>query len=199
MGVSPYHEANMELSFQSIFANRLITTISHAMSNLTLNNTSTIWGVAVFFCDFETNGLRCCNDASVSALNSLDVNIPDSFMKVVHGSHDDSKQPNHKLIFTVTDVFDSTAAISKSTVPFSVSIEEKHYASANAVGHPKQSIQESLKSCEPGWWCNRCLQTSLYGSFSKCAAVCRECVAKKVHWVHMPPPGQNIHQSTQIR
>eukprot|EP00804_Cyclotella_cryptica_P010542 CCRYP_016320-RA/>CCRYP_016320-RA protein AED:0.34 eAED:0.34 QI:105/1/1/1/1/1/2/310/906 len=176
MGISPYHEANMELSFQSIFANRLTTTISHAMNNLTLNNTSTVWGVAVFSCDFKTHGLHCCNHASVSALNSLDVNIPDSFMNAVNGSYDNSR-PNHKLIFTVTDVVDSTAAKSKSTVPISVSIEEKFYTSANSVSHTKQSIQESLKSCEPGWWCNRCLQTSMYGSFSKCTSVCRECVA----------------------
>ncbi|KAL7518833.1 hypothetical protein ACHAWX_004338 [Stephanocyclus meneghinianus] len=210
MGISPYHEANMELSFQSIFANRLTTTISHAMSNLTSNNTSAIWGVAVFFCDFETNGLHCCNEASVSVLTSLDVNIPDSFMKDVHGSHDDSKQPNHKLIFTVTDVFESTAEISKSSVPFSVSIEETHYASASAVGHPKQSIRESLKSCEPGWWCNRCLQTSLYGSFSKCASVCRECVADIIcngndtfepHKVtiHVNVKGPTLPSSTQHR
>ncbi|KAL7515526.1 hypothetical protein ACHAXN_013469 [Cyclotella atomus] len=176
MGISPYTEANLELKFQSIFVNRLVTTISHARSNLTLNGTDTVWGIATFYCDFETDGLKCCNDASVSLLESGDVNKPNFVENFVIKDSSESKSSQH-LVFTVSDV-DShmPKQHTSTTVPLSVSIKEQSNNSNN-VSHPKQSIQDSFQSCKPRWWCNRCLQTSLYGSFSKCQSVCNSCVA----------------------
>ena len=173
MGISPYTEANLELSFQSIFTNRLVTTISHARGSLSLNNTDVIWGVAEFTCDFEANGLKCCNEASVSVLVSLN-----EIQNIIKKDKSTTKS-SHYLAFTVNmNVENHDIKHHSSTNSMSVSItEERQSKPFKTISHPKQSIQESLKTCQPGWWCNRCLQTSLYGSFLKCKSVCNACVA----------------------
>jgi hypothetical protein len=175
MGISPYTEANLELSFQSIFVNRLATTISHARSNFSLNKTDTIWGAATFQCDFKTDGLKCCNEASVSVLDSVDVNNPD-FLDIFMSEDKSASKSGQHLIFTVTDIFGPNTKQPMSVAPISVSISEQ-FTHSSTVSRSKQSIQDSFKDCQPGWWCNRCLQTPLYGSFSKCHPFCARCVA----------------------
>ena len=174
MGISPYTEANLELSFQSIFTNRLITTISHERSNIT----SPVWGVATFQCDFMTNGLKCCNEANVSLLKSFDPSNS-HFLETFAQENDDKLTPSQRLIFTVTtDAAYHPGRSAPTIVPLTVTIhEENPLESKNDLTRQKKSIQESFKTCQPGWLCNRCLQTPMYGSYYKCNLVCPDCVA----------------------
>ena len=175
MGISPYTEANLELSFQSIFTNRLTTTISHGKSN---NNTAPVWGVATFQCDIATEGLKCCNEANVSLLKSFDPSKPD-VLKEFAQEKENKLTPTHHLIFSVTTeaAYHSEQPVS-TKAPLKVTIHEESPMQSNDVIRQKKSIQENFKTCQPGWWCNRCLQTPLYGSFYKCKSVCSKCVAE---------------------
>ena len=175
IGISPYTEANLELSFQSIFVNRLATTISHARSNLSMNNTDTLWGIVSFHCDFEKKGLSCCNEAIVS-VKEVDMNDP-NFLESTLQEEKRKSGPNQHLIFTVSDITGHVAMRPSSVTHLSVSINEEKQIHPTVASRSKWSIQKSLETCQPGWWCNRCLQTPLYGSFSKCKSVCAECVS----------------------
>lgn len=175
MGISPYTEANLELSFQSVFTNRLATTISHARSNLA-DKSDVVWGIVDFNCDFQANGLKCCNEATVSVLDSLNDSTFGSYATLRASDGNRKSDQKNLLVFTVSDVGDNTPPSTPSMTSVSVSIKEQ-FTHSKAITVQKQSIQERLKKCGPEWWCNRCLQTPLYGSFSECISVCSKCVS----------------------
>lgn len=176
LGVSPYNKANQELGFQSTFANKLQSSISHALSSSQLNNTQPLWGLATFPCSFDGGDLvapSCCNQVTVSVLGALDeANIVNLLQQSEGGDG-----PNHHLLFTVLDA-NASNPVPSPTV--SVTIDESRPTKASTVRHQKESILAKLSGCNPGWFCNRCLQVPIFGSFSKCTSFCGKCVADAI-------------------
>ena len=171
IGISPYNEANAELSTQSTFTNKLITEIE----SRNFNSSSQVWGLATLTCDFTDTSKgtieNCCNQASVSILDSLNV---EDIIKYLQSSN-----TYHHLIFTsskYTAANDETSqsdavSVEINEIPNNMKTQRKH----------KESIQLELRNvynCEPSWWCNRCLMQS--GSFLKCASTCGKCAINAI-------------------
>lgn len=174
VGISPYNEANKELSFQSTFANKLLTEIG----SKDFKSTSSVWGLASLTCDFADGSddvmSNCCDRVSVSLLDSIDGGNISQYLKNEQVRQKDNDELRHYLIFTTSK---SIIGASDQSNMVSVKIKEPTNNKKSPQQH-KQSIQMELRNihrCEPGWFCNRCLQSSRYGSFSKCASTCGEC------------------------
>jgi len=185
IGVSPYNEANEELSFQSTFANKLLTEIE----SRGFNSTSSVWGVATLPCDFtqsaESTMQNCCNQVSVTILDSIDTE--EIAKHLMNGRvHPNNNKQNHHLIFTSSKLRPSTdkkeISNAQSKNMLSVMISEVS-SNSKPTRRKKESIQMKLRNkwrCEPGWFCNRCLQSSIHGSFSSCASTCGKCAANAI-------------------
>jgi len=178
IGISPYDQANHEISFQSTFANKLITEIESRDTNDTIG---AIWGLATLTCDFSDGSddtiTNCCNRVSVSILNSIDAE------EILHHLKDEGG--HHYLIFTTPKLIPPKVSndFSNESSAVSVKVTEMKNNNNKSPRRHKESIQTRLRnewSCEPSWLCNRCLQTPMYGSFSKCASTCGECVANSI-------------------
>lgn len=177
IGISPYDQANHEISFQSTFANKLITEIESRDFNGT---TGATWGLATLKCDLsdgiEAALTNCCNRVSVTILTSIDA---DEVLYQLKNEED-----HHYLIFTAPKLIPSIRSndlISKSR-EVSVKVTELENNNKPSRRH-KVSIQSRLQNewrCEPSWFCNRCLQSPIYGSFANCASTCGECVANSI-------------------
>ncbi|KAK1737552.1 glycosyltransferase family 32 protein [Skeletonema marinoi] len=102
-----------------------------------------------------------------------------------NGARED--KPSHHLFFTFVNVSElehtsNEGLIDDNPTQVSVSISEsipQPNSKRTEVLRYKESMQKKMRhkswTCEPGWWCNRCLQASAYGSFSKCSFVCGKC------------------------
>ncbi|KAL7449973.1 hypothetical protein ACHAWC_004278 [Mediolabrus comicus] len=145
VGISPYNTANEELSFQSTFVNKL---------------------------DFITttnDGPNCCNQVSVTMFDSTDDG--ESIEKYL--KNDNRKRGNqHHLVFTFVD--NSEKEEKEQSVLEKTSTHQQVSVSISERSQRKKMRRKSW-GCEPGWWCNRCLQASMYGSFSKCSFLCGKC------------------------
>jgi len=193
VGISPYNTANEELSFQSTFVTKLLTAYESKRGVDNSNSgESIIWGVATLPCEFDdfNNGgahhaANCCNQLSVSMLDSTEGN-PNSVEHLLkNGARED--KPSHHLFFTFVNVSElehtsNEGLIDDNPTQVSVSISEsipQPNSKRTEVLRYKESMQKKMRhkswTCEPGWWCNRCLQASAYGSFSKCSFVCGKC------------------------
>ena len=169
--ISPYNEANVELSSQSTFANKLITEIESRH----FNSSSQVWGLATLTCDLTDTSKgtveNCCNQVSVSILDSLNVEDIAKYLQ--------SSNTNHHLIFTSSKL---TAANDKASQSDAVSVKINEISNnMKAQRKHKESIQLELRNvynCEPSWWCNRCLMQS--GSFLKCASTCGKCAINAI-------------------
>jgi hypothetical protein len=195
VGISPYNTANEELTFQSTFVNKLLTSYeskrreSREGSNHHHDNgESIIQGVATLSCEFHdfttTTATNCCNQVSVTMFDSTDDG--ESIEKYL--KNDNRKRGNqHHLVFTFVDNSENEekeqSALEKSSthqqVSVTISERSQRFSSTKKKLHYKESIQKKMRrkswGCEPGWWCNRCLQASMYGSFSKCSFLCGKC------------------------
>ena len=182
IGISPYNEANIELSSQSTLINKLITEIE----SRNINNTNhSVWGLATLECDLANDTkskgaiYNCCNtnQVSVTILNSLD--------QADIAKHVKNANPNHHhLIYTSSRLSsnDKERSPSQQSNKVSVTISESSNSSEKQQQRRhKESIQMKLRNiwnCEPGWWCNRCLVQG--GSFSSCASTCSDCAATSI-------------------
>ena len=61
-----------------------------------------------------------------------------------------------------------------------VTISETKSGQGTAPTSAKKPIRDKLENrrCLPGWLCNRCLRTMLFGSFAACSRVCASCYEK---------------------
>jgi len=185
VGISPYNTANEELSFQSTFVNQLVTAYeSKRLDNLSGSSESLIWGVATLPCEFDNfsdveNAANCCNQVTVTMLDSI------SEGNSVEVNNAREEKPSHHLFFSFVDVpqkldISGNSRMIEKPTQVSVSISERNtqHKRMQALQY-KESIQKKMRHkswrCEPGWWCNRCLQASSYGSFSNCSFVCGKC------------------------
>ena len=183
IGISPYTEANIELSFQSVFANKLITELEGRAAN----SNSPVWGVATVPCGVEdateNTALNCCSQASVTILKATDAESIANYIKNDMESLDNNKQKNY-IIFTsskTTPRGKETANI-QSTQQISVQVSE-HSNKVEPTQRQKESIQMKLWNewkCQPSWLCNRCLQSSIYGSFANCSFSCSKCAIDSI-------------------
>jgi len=183
VGISPYNEVNKELSFQSTFANKLLTEIE----SKDFKSTSSVWGLATLTCDFANGGddiiANCCDRVSVSLLDSINGWDVSRFLKSEQ-MHQKSDERRHYLIFTSSKSisFKDEIGVSNQSNMVSVKIKESNN-NRKSTRHHKESIQMELRNihrCEPGWFCNRCLQSSRYGSFSNCASTCGKCAVAAI-------------------
>ncbi len=189
VGISPYNTANEELSFQSTFVNKLLTSYeskrreSREDSNHHDDNgESIIQGVATLSCEFHaftTTATNCCNQVSVTMFDSTDDG--ESIEKYLK-NHDRKRGNQHHLVFTFVDNSEKEEkeqSLLDQQVSVSISERNQRFSSTKKKMHYKESIQKKMRrkswGCEPGWWCNRCLQASMYGSFSKCSFLCGKC------------------------
>jgi hypothetical protein len=196
VGISPYNTANEELSFQSTFVNKLLTSYEskrresrEGPNHHHDNGESIILGVATLSCEFHdfitttNDGPNCCNQVSVTMFDSTDDG--ESIEKYL--KNDNRKRGNqHHLVFTFVDnsekeekeqsVLEKTSTHQQVSV--SISERSQRFSRTKKKMQYKESIQKKMRrkswGCEPGWWCNRCLQASMYGSFSKCK-LCGKC------------------------
>lgn len=183
VGISPYNTANEELSFQSTFVNNLLTAYESKRLDDSKSSGLGIWGVATLPCEFDdfNDGTRhtasCCNQVSVSMLDSIEGE------SVEHRLMNDAREdkPSHHLFFTFVNVPEEHT-MGEIPTQVSVSISEnipQIKSKRTQALRYKESIQKKMRhkswTCEPGWWCNRCLQASVYGSFSNCSLVCGKC------------------------
>ncbi|KAL7531562.1 hypothetical protein ACHAXR_004114, partial [Thalassiosira sp. AJA248-18] len=184
IGISPYNEANEELSFQSTLVNKLITEIESSDFSKT---SSRAWGIATLPCGYDRGSenieQNCCNQVSVALLDSIDVVSIEKHLKNEDINENNNKQRHH-IIFTSSTVIPSTHTTESSNAqsnPVSVEISELS-DNVKPVRRQKESIQMKLRNgkCEPGWFCNRCLQSSIYGSFSKCTFACSKCAINSI-------------------
>jgi hypothetical protein len=181
VGISPYNEANKELSFQSTFVNNLLTEIE----SKDFKSTSSVWGLATLTCDLALGSdetlPNCCDRVSVSLLDSIDSGDILRYLRDEQVHQKDNEQ-RHYLIFTSSKSTEDEIGDPYQSNMVSVKIKEltnEHKFHR----HHKESIQMELRKiyrCEPGWFCNRCLQSSRYGSFSNCAFTCGECVVAAI-------------------
>ena len=193
VGISPYNEANKELSFQSTFANKLLT----ETDSKDFKSNSSVWGLATMTCDFDLGSddalSNCCDRASVSLLDSIDSKDILRYIKDEEVNKKDNEK-RYYLIFTSPKSTDDN--ISTPNQPSMVSVKIKEHSNKQKVPrHHKEPIQMELRNfhrCEPGWFCNRCLQSSRYGSFSNCASSCGECAISAIC------SGENT-KSTQVK
>jgi hypothetical protein len=176
VGISPYDEANKKLSFQSTFANKLLTEIE----SKDFKSTSSVWGLATLTCDFALGSddalPNCCDRVSVSLLDSIDSKEILRYLKDEE-VHQNDNEERYYLIFTSSKSTEDKRSPPNLSNKVSVKIKE-HPNKQKLPRHHKESIQMELRNfhrCEPGWFCNRCLQSSRYGSFSNCASTCGEC------------------------
>ncbi|KAL7500322.1 hypothetical protein ACHAWT_010488 [Skeletonema menzelii] len=192
VGISPYNTANEELSFQSTFVNKLLTAYESKRLEGAKSDESIIWGVATLPCEFDDfhdggahHSASCCNQVSVAMLDTIEGESVEHYLKKNAARKD---KPTHHLFFTFVNVPElehSSKVEPFSTQEVSVSISENtsplKSKRMQALRY-KESIQKKMRhkswTCEPGWWCNRCLQASVYGSFSKCSFVCGKCASK---------------------
>jgi len=168
IGISPYNEANVDLSYQSTFTNKLITEIESRSFNSTQ-----VWGLATLTCDMSDINkdtiTNCCNQVTVKIIDSVE---PEAITK-----HVQNAAGSHHLIFTSSKTISDTPIQSS---PVSVSISEPSNSIQPQRRH-KESIQMKLRNdwnCEPSWWCNRCLMQ--LGSFSNCSSTCDECAINAI-------------------
>ena len=187
VGISPYNTANEELSFQSTFVNKLLTSYESERRESD-NGDSIILGVATLSCEFHdftatTNDghINCCNQVSVTMFDSADGESIEKYLK-----SDNSKRDNqHHLVFTFLDNSEKEekdqSNMKSQQVTVSISERNQRFSGRKKKMQYKESIQKKMRrkswGCEPGWWCNRCLQASIYGSFSKCSFLCGKCAS----------------------
>lgn len=168
--ISFYNEANAELDIRSTFANKLVASIEGS------SRSDQVWGVATLPCDIDTLGeaeIRdCCDQASVSLIDSVKSHAIVSDLL--------SGEPkSHHLLFTVSSKDES---INRNEQHW-MRISEPTRAKGSPVTKQKNSLQMDLrrkKKCEPGWICNRCLQSVYYGSFSRCTSTCGRCAGDTI-------------------
>ena len=192
VGISPYNTANEELSFQSTFVNQLLTAFESKRLEISSSSESILWGVATLPCEFNdfnegtknAAAANCCNQVSVTMLDSAEVK---SFEHHLKKNNERKDKPSHHLFFTFVTVPElddrsrgNSRMTEKSAMQVSVSISERNQKHKRMPAlQYKESIQKKMRHkswrCEPGWWCNRCLQASVYGSFSSCYFVCGKC------------------------
>ena len=166
--ISFYNEANAELDIRSTFANKLVSSIEGS------SRSDQVWGVATLPCDIDTLGeaeiRHCCDQASVALIDSV----------VSHDTVSEllSKEPkSHHLLFTLSNQDESI----NRHEPYLMGITES--TNSKAIARQKTSLQMELrrhKKCEPGWFCNRCLQSVFYGSFSRCTSTCGRCAGDTI-------------------
>jgi hypothetical protein len=190
VGISPYNTANEEISFQSTFVNQLVTAYeSKRLDNLSSSSSSEsiIWGVATLPCGFNDfsdveNAASCCNQVSVTMLDSITEGKSVEHYHLKNNAREDKL--SHQLVFTFVTVPEldrsDNSRIIETPMQVSVSISERNsqHRRSQALQY-KESIQTKMRQkswrCEPGWWCNRCLNAALYGSFSNCSFICGKC------------------------
>jgi hypothetical protein len=179
VGISPYNEINKILSYQSIFVNKLITEIE----SKDFKSPTSVWGIATLTCDFASGSsdiiADCCDRVTVSVLDSIDGADIIRHIENEQEVHEKNNEQSHYIIFTSSKVISPEKEINVVN-PRVVSVKINEQTDGNVVPnhHPKESIQIALRNvhrCEPGWFCNRCLQSSRKGSFSKCASTCGDC------------------------
>lgn len=184
VGISPYNTANEELSFQSTFVNTLLTAYESKRLDESKSTVSRMWVVATLPCEFDDfndgthHAASCCNQVSVSMLDSIEGE------SLEHHLMNDAREdkPSHRLFFTFVNVAELEHTMEENPTQVSVSITEnipQIKSKRTQAPRYKESIQKKMRrkswTCEPGWWCNRCLQASEYGSFSNCSFVCGKC------------------------
>ena len=185
VGISPYNEINKVLSYQSIFINKLITEIE----SKDFRSTTSVWGIATLTCDFGNGSADviadCCDRVSVSVLDSIDggdiVRHIENEQEILQKNNEQS----HYIIFTSSKVIAPEKEINVLNPLGMVSVKINEHTDDNAEPnhHPKMPIQFALRNvhrCEPSWFCNRCLQSSRKGSFSKCASTCGDCAINAI-------------------
>jgi len=179
VGISPYNEANEELSFRSTFSNRLLAEIEAKDPD----GIASLWGIATLPCNVEPAGehatSNCCNQAKVTILDSLDAGEIKKHLKEEHGRSRNNNQ-NHHLIFTLArppPTANEEEISDDRTETASVKITERPRRK-RPVTRRKESIQTGWR-CEPSYWCNRCLRLSVYGSFSACPS-CSKCAVDAI-------------------
>ena len=168
--ISFYNEANAELDMRSTFANKLVASIEGS------SRSDGVWGVATLPCDIDTLGeaeiRKCCDQASVSLIDSVESHASVSELL--------SREPkSHHLLFTLSR---NDGTINRDE-QYWMRISEPASGKGPPVAKQKISLQMDLrrqKKCEPGWFCNRCLQSVYYGSFSRCASMCGRCAADTI-------------------
>ena len=176
IGISPYDQANHEISFQSTFANKLITEIERQDFN---DTTGAKWGLASLTCDYSDDSeetiTNCCNRVSVTILESIAAEEISHYLK---------SEEQHYLIFTAPRLIPSKVSNGSSGKSSTVSVKITELENSNkGPRRHKESIQIRLRNewrCEPSWLCNRCLQSPIFGSFSNCDSSCGECVANSI-------------------
>ena len=184
VGISPYNTANEELSYQSTFVNKLLTAYESKRLE-TSSSESILAGVATLPCEFNRfnsvdHAAKCCNQVSVTMLDSTEGTSMYHYLK--QNNREDTAR--HHLVFSFANIPEmeqkSNPNIKEESTQVSVLISEKKVRTMKKQKlQYKESIQKQMRhkswTCESGWWCNRCLQTSIYGSFSKCSFVCGKC------------------------
>ena len=157
--------------FSDILTNLLGDDIgdASAVGKAQLSVLSGSWGVRTNSCQNSVDD-NCC----AGTLQRIKINDENDASEAGVGS-------SHLFIKSMSDTTSgkSIAMMSQSLPrrPVEVAIAETTSVQVAATKSTKKSIHDKLKAqgCLPGWLCNRCLRTMLFGSFAACSYVCNSC------------------------